>query len=472
MTAILFPTSSSPGARGVESAGRLINAMAEALGAGAASKAKLIRAPGLREFCDTEQDGFRGYAEMNGIVYAAYQDRLVSVTANGVITDFGALNGDSPVFMAHNNKAPISDKVVVTEDGAFIINSETLTTANYPDTDLPAPTDVCFGDGFFFFAIANGRCVATGLNDTSVSALEFATAEGKSDGLMRCIFYSGQLYLCGPGSIEPWDGSTINPTGFPFNRVTVIQRGLIAKRAITGYENGFGLGLFFVGENGIVYALKGYEPNRISTPDVERDIATLADKSEIRMTSFVKAGHPCVVVKSNSWTWVLDLSTQTWHERKSYLAETWRGEQCLWAFDKWLCADNDSGLIGEVSEAEYREFGDALIWTVESAPGAAFPNRVAIPRADFQFAAGVGLIESSDPTETNPQVAISWSDDGETFGSPLMRSLGQGGSYKNPVTVTRTGQTGQKGRRWKLEVSDPVYVSLIGGDMQPIKRAA
>ena len=474
MTAILWPTSSSPGERPSESAGRLINAMAVALGAGGPAAAKIVRAPGLSQFADHGAvSGFRGASLIGSVVYMAYNGTLRTVSSNGTVATFNALAGTEPVFFAHNNKAPISDKVVVTENGAFTLDVSDNSIDAFADIDLPQPIDVCFGDGYFFFAIADGRCFASGLNDVTVDAADFATAEGKPDNLMRCIFYGGQLYLCGTDTIEVWDGSTVNPTGFPFNRVTVIQRGLFSNRSITGHESGFGLSLAFTGENGVVYALKGYEPNRISTPDVERDIASLTDKSELRMTCYVERGHSCIVVKSDSWTWVFDLSTQTWHERKSYLVDAWRAEQFVWAFDKWLCGDDVAGKVGHVTSDAYSELGEHLIWEVHSAPGAAFPSRLAVSRADFNLVAGVGVASGVDPIETDPKVAVSWSDNGgEAWASPLMRDLGRQGKYNQTVTVTRTGQTGQKGRRWKLTVSDPVYVSLLGGDMQVEKRAA
>lgn len=446
--------------------------MSEALGAGAASKAKLVRVPGIASFADTSATGFRGFFETSDVIYVAHEDTLKTITSAGVVATFGTLSGTEFVSFAANNKAPVSDKVVITENGAFKIDTTTTTISSYDDPELPQATDVCFGDGYFFFAIADSKCYATEINGTNVAALDFASAEGMQDELMRCVFYSGQLYLAGPGSIEVWDGSSPNATGFPFNRVTVIQRGIISKTAITGYEKGFGLSICFTGENGIVYALKGYEPNRISSPDVERDIAAVSDKSTIRMTSFVNRGHPCIVVRSADWCWVFDLSTQTWHERKSYLSDTWRGLDCLWAFDKWLIADDDTGKIGQLSDSTYTEFGDTMVYEVESCPAQAFPQRMAVSRADFHFVTGVGLVTGTD-TQVNPQVGISWSDNGgESWGSPLMRALGRIGRNDTQVTVNRTGSTGQKGRRWKLQVSDPVPVSLLGGDMQTEARAA
>ena len=69
--------------------------------------------------------------------------------------------------------------------------------------------------------------------------------------------------------------------------------------------------------------------------------------------------------------------------------------------------------------------------------------------------------------QQNPTVAISMSRDGGLhFGNPLQRSLGaQSAVLRNQVFVTRQGYTGTMGARWRLDVTDNVFVSLLGGTM-------
>jgi hypothetical protein len=55
-------------------------------------------------------------------------------------------------------------------------------------------------------------------------------------------------------------------------------------------------------------------------------------------------------------------------------------------------------------------------------------------------------------------VGISWSDDGGITWSPeFVRKLGRQATPQR-VTMLRTGMSGVQGRRWRLKVSDPVYV--------------
>ena len=73
---------------------------------------------------------------------------------------------------------------------------------------------------------------------------------------------------------------------------------------------------------------------------------------------------------------------------------------------------------------------------------------------------------------SDPSVAISWSDDGGVKWSvPLIRKLGRHANARQRVTVLNTGLSGPQGRRWRIDVSDPVYVSLMGGEQSADIRA-
>jgi hypothetical protein len=108
------------------------------------------------------------------------------------------------------------------------------------------------------------------------------------------------------------------------------------------------------------------------------------------------------------------------------------------------------------------------LWSV---PAAAFPNRIAFPRADFDWMVGQGEAEGDDPIETDPQVSISWSDDGgATWSTPLLRDLGGEGKTRTRISLLRTGLSGPHGRQWKQVVSDPVYAGLLAGAQAAVQR--
>src|SRR5690606_29857535 len=118
------------------------------------------------------------------------------------------------------NKLPTPDIVAVANSDAYTIDT-TTGAALLNDNDLPSPTDVCFGDGYFFFGIADGRVFASGLNATTVGALDYTRTDTRSDALKRVIWYRGRLIAFGADSGEIFFNAAL-PTGFPFKREAVI----------------------------------------------------------------------------------------------------------------------------------------------------------------------------------------------------------------------------------------------------------
>ena len=79
---------------------------------------------------------------------------------------------------------------------------------------------------------------------------------------------------------------------------------------------------------------------------------------------------------------------------------------------------------------------------------------------------------TAPPNMQNPTVAISWSDDdGQLWRNPILRSLGpQGRSLRIRVSVKNTGITGPRARRWRVDVTDPVYFGFFGSTQQADSR--
>jgi hypothetical protein len=227
MPEILFPITTAPGARAGEGAGRLINCYAEKLAEGARSGYARRRVPGLRRLVDTDHNACRGVHFYNGNLFVAQDNRLTRIGFDGtdyVATDIGELPGSGRVTFARNNKAPVNDILCVTEDDTFVIKADAA-PASLDEEDLPQAISVEFMDGYFIWAIRDGRFFVSAINDTTVSALDFGKAEGRPGGIYRAIAFGEMLYLCGPSSIEVWQNAG-NATGSPFSRAAVIPRGM------------------------------------------------------------------------------------------------------------------------------------------------------------------------------------------------------------------------------------------------------
>jgi len=288
---------------------------------------------------------------------------------------------------------------------------------------------------------------------------------------VRGITWGSKLLLCGNLNIEVWVDQGLSP--FPFARSEVIPRGLAGPYAIAGFEDGFSKGVFWVGDDNAAYRLDGYTPTKISPPDLDGLIESVADKSDLEMCSYISRGHAFIELSSSNWTWVFNANNEKWHERRKYLGERSRISNSYYAFSKWLCGDTETGNVQQIINTAQDEVGSPLVCEVWSAPVQKFPARVRVATAWFDFSVGVGNAEGLDPIATDPKVEISWSDDGgETWSTPRIRKLGRQAVGLTRIRVNQCGVSGSQGRIWKVAMSDPVHFGLIGGEMSAELRAA
>lgn len=467
MTAIPLPLSSSPGTRQQESQGRLLNCYAEPLGEG--KGVKIIRTPGMTSFLTSSQTGFRGMIEVNGVLYAAFSGQLYRGTsAGGAMTLHNALSGTLPVYFARNNAAT-PNLVVVTENGAFTITGASTISA-YPDLDLPIPNSVFSLDGYLVFTIGDGRAFATDLNSTSINSLSFGQAEAKPDALVRGVNFAGRANFFGTETLEIW--TNVGSSPFPFQRSVTVPFGLLARGAVAGQEDGFGAALLFVAQDGTVRQLNGYTADKVSPPDLDRLIQAEPSKSTLLASVHMTDGHPMWTIKGTSFTWEFDINTKKWHEKNSYQVANWRGRHTLRAFEKWLVGDDNTGNIYSIDPANRMEGTNPLIYELESGSVEKFPSLMRVQSAHFNMQMGVGIATGTDPNQTDPTVEVSWTNDGGmNWSSPRLLKMGRQARANKLVSIYNTGLTGRQGRRWKLRVSDAVYVSVMGGDQsQELRR--
>ena len=95
------------------------------------------------------------------------------------------------------------------------------------------------------------------------------------------------------------------------------------------------------------------------------------------------------MLSSPNWTWEFNLSTQQWNERWSLTKfgtqGRWRGTGGHPAFGKWLLGDQQSGTLCFVDDRARTESAHRCCSASKAGPVIAFPNRIRVARADFQF---------------------------------------------------------------------------------------
>lgn len=465
MTAIPLPLISAPGRHPQTSGGRIVNTFVERLSDTAGQKYAYWRAPGLKLFKAMTGGNFRGALLVGNLLYVVVDTVAYSVSATGTVTQMtGIVPGTVGVFMARNNATTPNIVIVSPGDGALVIASGAV--SDYPDTDVGQPNSVVFHKGFFCFTYGDGKARTSGINSTAINTQDFVTAESKPDGLLRAIpLGNGQILLCGGASLEVWGGQ--NDTGFPWSYVATIPRGIIGPYAIAGHEDGFGKGIFFVGDDFGVHTLNGYQTVKISSPDIDRAIEGETAKASIRVSGFTASGRSFVAVQGGNWCWVYDVGEQTWHERESYLVRYWRACFPVKAFDRWLCGDLKTGDLLEIDMNAQDEVGDPLRMRIETGPAGAFPSKVRINSIELYLTKGVGIATGLDPQQTDPDIGISVSKDGgQTWSNQRIVKVGRQAMTDGKVRSSIWGQAEPQGVRWRFDMSSAVPFALMGADMK------
>lgn len=478
---IPFPLSSAPGASPQEGAGRLVNCYSEPLGDTGPAKQVWRRSAGLTAFATTGIAGYRGAILMPGALYVAVLNRLISVAPNGTVSDIGALAGSLPVTMARNNLNPTPQLAIVTENGAFY-SSGGSAPVSWPDPDLPVPNSVASQDGYFFWTIGDGRAFASGVNSSSVNSLAFVTIQSRaSDALIRGVAWKGVMLFFKTSSCEAWNDTANPDPTFPYSRLQVIDRGLLGANALAGWQDGFGQ-LLWVADDGGVYRFTdatSFGLQKVSPPDLDRLIAAVSDKTTLLAGCYVNGARAIWYISSPTWTWEFNINTEKWNERESYQAgnntgapfSVWRGQGGTFAFGKWILGDLQTGNLGFIDPTNQQEFGQPIRHRMESGEVQNFPNRQRVGRADFNWVTG-SAIAGGTANQQDPQVQFSWSDDGGTKWSyPVLRTLGGQAQAGQRVTVLNAGTSGPRGRRWRMDMTDPVYSAFVNGTQSADPRA-
>jgi hypothetical protein len=457
---------SNEGRHGHDGDAVLINCYAENAGREGKTQFPIFASDGLNQFAtDSTAIGTRGLIEVDGVLYWVAARQIFRVDQAGLVTPLGGLADDGAVVMARNAKAPNPQVAIVTRGGLrFILENDVLTPIT--DTDLPPPNSVAYINGRFVWSIPDGRFFWSDIEEgTSINALNFATAEADPDGLVRVIVNRQQLYLLGTRTTEVFaDTGNVNS---PFQRIggTVMDKGCIATNSAVVVDNA----VIWVGDDGIVWLDRSYNPQKISNRGVDFAIRDEPTPANLTAFTYTDRGHQFYVLNGTNFTKIWDASTGLWHDRKSKASERWRAEAYATLAGKHIVGESGSGTrLFEIDKDTFDEGGDDLVLTVRTPLYHDFPNRPIMDSLFVDIIPGVGL-NTSDVHNSDPQLMMRYSDDGgKTFNNERRKDLGLIGEYETTVRYYRLGQIGAAGRILQLSSSAAVIRGILGlsGDLR------
>lgn len=468
ITPISLGSGSSPSRFAAGGAAHFINCYLEKQGEDSKAPEIVVASDGLTAFGDLPTDGIRAALEVGAYIYVVYGRVMYRVDSLGEYTVLGNVPTDGLVTMVRNRRTNpqigiVSDRlfyVYDTVDGSF-----TRVTGPSTATDF-YPTSITILDGYGILPVSNSKWYVTALDDlTSVDGLDFAEAESDPDDIVRASTREGEVVLFGRDTTEWWQDT--GDADFAFARSQAIRLGCLSAGSVAAVDRT----LAWIAHDGTVRLMSGYGGDRISDHAVERAIASV-DPDTIYATSWWARGHTFYAISSAEWTWIYDLSTGKWHERKSYGQSRWDIAVVARFGLQWVAGSSSSGELYVMSPDAMDEDGTAIVMTTQTPPVHAFPYRLCFNALYVDIVPGVGL-NTSATAELDPELMVSWSDNGgQTWSTERRVKLGKLGQMTQRAVVRRLGIGNQIGRTFRFSISASVARAFLGASVDVDKLAA
>lgn len=410
------------------------------------------------------------YCASNGDLYAIVNDTVYFINpAYGYNVIGNIAPGSNPVSMADNGISGGAEIALV--DGTttgYQINM--LTYAMTPIVDASglftgADVVVYLETYFIFNTVPNTQnFVISQPNSLTFDPLDIAAKAAYADDLITLGVRSKEIWLFGnKSSTEPWILS--GALDFPFEAMpsTFITYGAGAKYGMVFSD----AALFWlsINQQGKAIFLKtdGYNPKRISTHALEKEVQDYATAADAIAQTFQIEGHTFVVwhFPTADKTWVYDQATEQWSQW-AYTDQDGalhRDRACFYAsaYGKNFAQDWETGEVYEINGNIYDDDGEVVTYI------RGFPvlekelNRV----THNTLRAYMGMGEEPDPNAEEPVVLLFVSDDGgKSWYDPIEMPLGNQGEYDNIAQATRLGQA--RNRVYELVWSTNAKVPLNG----------
>lgn len=373
--------------------------------------------------------------------------RVNQVTGVGTLIEVG-VEGDLRMSAEGN------ESVVVLAMGTKVYetNGTTASQIAMPDGKFVAAVDTL--NGYFLLASELGRFYWTGIGVTTVSALDYATAESSPDVLLTLKVIGDELWLFGRYSIEVWQ-----PTGdldLPFQRIS----GRIFGIGITGRQSALKMSLdgldtvCWVGTDRKVYRTNP-NPTCVSDNAMDARLKRVVDPTLLYAVADNWHGHDFYVLHiPGEGSFALDLQTGKWAERTSYGRDLFRANvSTIGPNNQPIFGDDMTSDLWEFAEDAITDGDDPVVFECSGLVELNGPP-IRCNNVIIETATGRTLDPDADPMMNQ---AYS-DDDGETFSDEDPAPLGRIGERNTKVMWDGLPMIERPGRIFRWRTTEPVTI--------------
>ena len=433
----------------------------------------LVGTPGLKLFTTvTPTSGSTGrgmYVTASERLFTVVGSTLAEIDNNGVVTNRGELNtNNGPIHMVDNGL----ELIVVDGTNGYLLTLATNIFLEINLTNFPASegfpddaTHVVFMDQYFIANQANtNKFFISGLSDGGTwIADDFGTAEYAPDHIQSMETLRSNIWTFCDDTIEVFYNS--GAATFPFKRVqgAVQEFGTLAKNSTAKMNNS----VFWLGSNKdgnrVVFKSNGYNAVRISTHDIEAELAEMSELSDAVGFTYQQEGHYFYQLnfQIGNKTLCWDDTTQNWHDRthRTSMGAIGRSRalyQSLFNETNYV-SDYDNGNVYEYDLDTYTDNGEKIqrLFTLPHLHNNL--QFVYFKNLQIDMETGVGLVTGQGD---DPQLIMRFSDDGgHTWSNNILGAIGKIGEYTTRLKWNRLGRS--RNRVFEFSMTDPVKFFVI-----------
>lgn len=397
---------------------RLVNCFRERAGDGVPWLKSVLA---MMPHCDLPGVFVEAMGVVDGKLYAVCGGVLFQIMRNGSIAQLGDVDHGAASIAGNNG-------YVTVQAGTryFVWDIENSTMTEPADGAFGGFGSVEFFGNYTILTQSGGRMFQwSALADpTDLPGLNFSTADGRDDNLVRAMALHGQLWLFKQESTERWyltggaGAEALERAAGGVSDVGLKGHGLICK---------FSGGAFMVGSDNRASLIGpgGLQP--VSTPAVETAIKL---HRPVKCVHYADEGHEmCAIIFRDAAAWVYDIATGEWHERAEGPAlEPWRASVSAKFGDDWYVGRND----GRISIMQRSDIDGDQPLIREAVSRTLYMDGERAVLREMEFFARNGFSDAVG------EIALS-RDGGNTWGPWKARPFGGVGEYERRIIYRNQG---------------------------------
>jgi len=414
--------------------------------------------PGLKAFSTTTAAVSRGFATYDNDLYSVVGQTLYKTTSDGTSTNIGSIPGAAQCGMIDDG---INLVITTGHDKPWTWDGTTLTQGT--DIDLPNANTVTYMNRRVIYDGSGQDVVFPELDDPlNVNSLNVTSADTDSDDTIAVHAHNQQLFAFGSRTITPYYNSGAGYPPFDVIQNSIKDVGLSAIHSVCSNDEF----MYFLGSDLQVYRFSGLTLQVISDSSLATSIGNYDYPDRAKGFCFTLQGQRFYILQFpgvETWLYSEGIGWTNLTTNGTHDAHPINGHAKIWGRD--LIIERTTGNILELDFDTFTNNGDTILRQRDTLALTGEP--LGVPGQELFMSTlgvviktGVGVITGQG---TNPQIMMQYSDDGgRTWSSDRVQSMGKLGEYlpRKPIEWHDVGSF--YSRRFRLKVSDPVDVSIIG----------